>query len=372
MDTFSHYQNIKTVDDLLSLLNEAKIEIYGDTAKPFNEKQLRYHRYSTLNPKRYVTFKIPKKKQGEFREIAAPCDGLKSIQKCLCLILSKSFTPNESATGFVQGKSIVDNAKKHIKRSFVFNIDLKDFFPSITSGRVWKRLQSKPFEFPPNMASVISDLCCHHGVLPQGAPTSPIITNIVCERLDRKLTALSRKYKVHYSRYADDISFSAQSNLFHEDGQFLQSVYSVITGEGFVVNSDKTHLRSLYERQEVTGIKVNSKLNVSAKYVKPIRTMLKNWEIGGYDYAQQIFLANYHPTKYRRVKCEHHIENILDGKIEYLRMVKGKDDSTYLKLKSRFDKLTGKSDTHIKTEEEKQTDTLLDSLIKNLSDIIKT
>lgn len=361
-----------SVNDFLAVLNESKVCVFGDKAKPFSLKQINYHRYSSLNQHRYVSFKIPKKRKGEFRTISSPCKGLKCIQKCLCFLLSSLYVPNESATGFVQHKSIVDNAKKHIGKAFVYNIDLRDFFPSISSGRIWKRLQSLPFNFPPDVASLIADLCCHQGVLPQGSPTSPIMTNIVCDRLDIKLSRLAKKYKVRYTRYADDITFSSQSNVFHEDGIFLQLVYSTIQKEGFEINTDKTRLRSMYDCQEVTGVKVNSKLNLPVKYVKTIRTMLKNWERGGLDYAQSVFIKNYVPKKLRLIKCEHHIENVLAGKIEYLGMVKGKNDSTYLKLVSRLNALTGVSEMSETSDTDDSTKMLMNSLIKNLSEAIES
>ncbi len=320
--------------EFLRILNVMKRKLYGDKARVITMKQLNFHAYSKNNPKRYVQFQIPKKKAGEFRTITAPNAGLKSIQRCINALLLEQFEAHPAANGFVPGKSIVDNARVHLRQKYVYNIDLKDFFPSVTIGRVFACLQLPPFSFDKYTASLIADLCCHEGVLPQGAPTSPTLTNIVCSRLDWRLSKLARRFDLRYSRYADDITFSGMSNIFHEDGAFVKELCQFIEKEGFRINEAKTRTNSYYQRQEVTGLTINEKPNVTHKYVKQIRTMLHNWETSGYETAQNVFLEHYHPTK--NVTAEHHIENIISGKLDYLKMVKGAGDSTYLRLKDRF------------------------------------
>jgi hypothetical protein len=346
---------------LLDKLNEVKKILYGEKCYPFTMKHLNYHAYSKNNPKRYFLFQIKKKKAGEFRNISAPNPGLKCIQRCINVLLLEHFTPHPSATGFVCEKSIVDNARVHLGQSFIYNIDLKDFFPSIKAGRVFVRLQTPPFLFDKQTASLITDLCCHNGALPQGAPTSPTLTNIICERLDWRLSKLAQRYGLHYSRYADDITFSGMINVFHDDGHFIGELRHYISKEGFVINDDKTRLRSLYQRQEVTGLTINKKPNVTQKYVKQIRAMLNNWEKGGYDYAQTKFLELYHPQKH--VQNRHYIENVISGKLDYLKMVKGATDSTYLSLTNRFQVLLGSIDG---TKDEKRVLKALEELNKLL------
>ena len=323
--------------ELLRKLNEMKKKLYGNKCHSITMKQLNYHAYPKNNPNRYVQFQIPKKKKGEFRTITAPNAGLKSIQRCINAFLLEQFEAHPAANGFVPGKSIVDNAKVHLGQKYIYNIDLKDFFPSVTAGRVFACLQLPPFSFDKQTASLIADLCCHEGVLPQGAPTSPTLTNVVCSRLDWRLSKLARRYDLRYSRYADDITFSGMTNLFHEDGDFVKELHLYIEKEGFQINESKTRTNSYYQRQEVTGLIINEKPNVTQRYVKQIRTMLHNWEASGYEVAQNIFLECYHPSK--NVPGEHHIENIICGKLDYLKMVKGESDGTYLKLSNRFNEL---------------------------------
>ena len=341
------WKKMETKNDLLGLLNVAVCKIYGKKAKPITMRQLNYHTYSANNKKRYVSFLIPKKKKGEFRNIDAPCKGLKTIQKCLNLVFQSVYMPCEAAKGFVPNRSVVDGAMVHLRQRYVYNVDLKDFFPSITSGRVFKRLQSKPFCLNQEMASTVADLCCYtnadgNNVLPQGAPTSPTITNFICERLDRKLLRLAKAYKLKYTRYADDITFSGMEDVFDETGRFCQSLKHIIEEEEhFKMNAAKTRLLNRGNRQEVTGVTINEKPNVPRKYIKQLRTLIHNWETFGYEKAQEVFLKHYHPTKH--IEGQHHIENIIAGKLDYLKMVKGIDDSTYRGLSERFEKLVGKS-----------------------------
>lgn len=336
------WHSMKGIADLCVVLNLALQAMYGQNAVAISVERLKL----MARRGRYVTFKIPKKKKGEFRTIDAPCSELKNIQQALNFVLQVVYNPNPAAMGFVKGRSVVTNAQVHLGQKFVYNIDLKDFFPSITSGRVFKRLIVKPFCLNEKVASLISDLCCYqkgeNKVLPQGAPTSPTITNSICEKLDFKLTRLAKAYGLKYTRYADDITFSGMKNVFAEDGKFCTSLRNIIENEeGFKINSDKTRLCHRGMRQEVTGLTVNSKTNVPHKYIKQLRPLIHNWEVKGYDEAQAIFAKHYAETNTRnlRFKGEHHIENIISGKLMYLKMVKGETDSTYKSYAKRFEKL---------------------------------
>lgn len=329
------WNGLNDKDDLLNLLNATAKIFFGDDARPYTARQLNYNAYSSNNPKRYVSFQIPKKKPGEFRTIDAPNPTLKTMQQCLNHLFQLLYTPNAAAVGFTKGRSVVSGARMHLNQRYVYNIDLKDFFPSITSGRLFKRLQSKPFCLNTEIASLVTDLCCDKQVLPQGAPTSPTITNFICERLDRKLQNLAKAYNLRYSRYADDITLSGMQNVFADNGRFCQSLRHIIEDEEhFKINEDKTRLSHRGERQEVTGLIVNDKPNVSRRYVRQLRTMLHNWEMMGHDKAQIEFVKNYHPTK--NVNGQHHIENIIAGKLDYMKMVKGGNDGTYKKLNDRY------------------------------------
>lgn len=383
------WPHIKTKESLLSILNVALILLYGRDARKLTLRMLNYYAYSSHNKKRYITFQVPKKKKGEFRTIDAPCAGLKMIQRALNLIFQTIYIPHEAAMGFVPHRSVVTNAKVHVGQKYVYNIDLKDFFPSITSGRLFKRLQVAPFSMDKKMASIVTDLCCYtnadgKNVLPQGAPTSPTITNFISEHLDRKLTKLARAYGMRYTRYADDITFSCSSNMFAEDGKFCKSLRNIIEEEEhFKINTDKTRLCHSGERQEVTGLTVNEQTNVTRKYVKQIRLFLHIWEAKGLPEAQRFFEKHYTPKTTRPNVGIPHIENVIAGKLLYLKMVKGENDETYRKLYERLIKIfTGDAnesepaantpDNNKNNTPKQDTNSLVDDLNASLDAIINS
>jgi hypothetical protein len=177
-------------------------------------------------------------------------------------------------------------------------------------------------------------------VLPQGAPTSPTITNIIAQRLDRRLTGLAKRFKVTYSRYADDITFSSNKNVFFKNSDFNKELERIISVENFTINQKKVRSQKDVFRQEVTGLIVNEKVNVRRRYIKQIRMWLYLWEKYGYVIAQEKFVKDYKLDKGHIKRGTPNLINVLDGKLEYLKMVKGINSGTYNKLKSRFDKLT--------------------------------
>lgn len=338
------WRNLESKTDIVALINVSLKDLYGDKASKISLRKLNYYAYSKVNANRYVSFDIPKK-DGSMRRIDAPCRGLRTIQRALNHVFQIVYTPHEAAMGFVPGKSVATNAKMHIGQRYVYNLDLKDFFPSISSGRVFKRLQAKPFGLKEDISRIITDLCCyengeHRHVLPQGAPTSPTITNFICERLDVKLSRLAKAYGLNYTRYADDITFSGMNDLFDIDGKFCKSLHHIIEDEEhFVINQKKTRRCHAGMRQEVTGVTVNQNTSVSRKYVKQLRTLIHNWEVKGHDEAQAIFLSNYSSTKYHNFRGVHHIENVIEGKLLYMSMINGNEDSTYSQLVVRFKSL---------------------------------
>lgn len=360
------FTSLKSNEDFLSLLNFTKTLVYGETAVPFKLKQLTYHANPKKNTKRYIQFVI-KKKSGSDRIINAPNKGLKAIQKCLNVILQTVYESHisKAATGFVPNKSIVDNAILHANMHYVYNIDLKDFFPSIDQARVWKRMQQAPFNFNEKnnnlvIANTIAGLCCESmeveriaengidfkkvikNVLPQGAPTSPTMSNIICQQLDFFLMAVAKRFGLRYTRYADDITFSSLHNVYQKDSEFLKELQRIVSEQNFNIKASKTRLQKEGYKQEVTGLIVNSKPNVSQNYIKQLRMRLHYWERYGYDKAEAMFLPHYLADKGHTKKGKPNMQNVLMGKLDFLKMVKGGENSTYLALKERFDKLAVK------------------------------
>lgn len=348
------FETMRTKEDLLSLLNVVKEIIYQDKAHPFKMNQLNWYSNPASSKKRYKQFKIAKKTGGE-RIINAPVSGLKAIQKCLAIILQCIFEPHKAAMGFVPGKSIVDNARIHQGSIYVYNIDLKDFFPSVEQARVWACFQLKPFNLTggrSHFANIIASVCCMEteqtrehsktgkitpvNVLPQGAPTSPVVTNIVCQKLDFLLTAVAKRFNLKYSRYADDITFSSAHNVYKTDSTFINELNRIIAEQRFVIKESKTRLQKEGYRQEVTGLLVNEKVNVQKRYIKQLRMWLYYWERYGYDRAYNFFIKQYMAGKTSPVKGKPDMGNVIAGKLEYLKMVKSVENERYLKLKKKF------------------------------------
>jgi RNA-directed DNA polymerase len=273
-------------------------------------------------------------------------------------LLTLFFEPKSAAHGFLEDRSIVTNAKIHVGKKYVLNVDLKDFFPSIHFGRIKAVLQLPifgvraehlppdgnklealfKFALKPEFAQIVSNFCCYESKLPQGAPTSPIITNIVSQRLDYKLVKLAKEYHCFYTRYADDITFSCDKNRFKEE--FLNKLDEAIKSEGFLINEKKSRIQKKAVRQEVTGITVNEKLNLPRSYVRKVRAALHNWEKQGYERANAKFASLYPQEKgFLRNKTIPPMESVLSGKILFLGMVRGKKDTMYLKYKNKLDEL---------------------------------
>ncbi len=231
----------------------------------------------------YHTFKIPKRTGGDPREISAPDADLKSIQKRLAYLLQKyrheiwnekKTNPNISHA-FEKDKGIITNARIHRNKRYVVNLDLLDFFGSIHFGRVLGYFeQNENFKMSHEVATVMAQLCCYNKKLPQGAPTSPVISNMICEILDFKLLQIAKKYHLDYTRYADDLTFSTNDNTFLEKYEsFFHSVNGAINHAGFTINEKKTRLQYRDSRQSVTGLVVNKKLSVDRRYYKNTRAM---------------------------------------------------------------------------------------------------
>ena len=182
MDVFSE---IKTRADLASLLG-------------VKESTLTYLLYKVPEVDKYTSFSLPKRNGGT-REISSPIRGLKAIQRRLAEVLLEAYPNRPCVHGFLSGKNVKTNASVHLNRKWIANIDIKDFFPSIHFGRVMGLFKSLPFCLPDQLAREIANICCKDGVLPQGAPTSPIISNYICWRLDNQLQQLAKGARCVYT-----------------------------------------------------------------------------------------------------------------------------------------------------------------------------
>ncbi len=270
----------------------------NDLASLLGVKSSSLRHYCHAKP--YRTFLLAKK-AGGYRAISAPTGALKTIQRRLAAILLEVYGTRAPVHGFALDRSIKTNAASHVGRQYVFNLDLENFFPSIHYGRVQGMFTSKPYSLPQPVAKAIAQIVCHSGSLPQGAPTSPIISNMICGGMDAKLKLLARQHQCRYTRYADDLTFSFNGDNFPADistpagtgwlpGPELEAT---IKAEGFSINSSKNKMRRAGSRQVVTGLIVNKRVNIAGAYVKAVRGMVGAIEKKGMQQAEADFHAKY-------------------------------------------------------------------------------
>jgi RNA-directed DNA polymerase len=268
------------------------------TAMGISVGQLRFlafsRRVATLS--HYVRFKIPKKTGGH-RLISAPMPRLKQAQHWILDHILDQLELHPAAHGFRRGRSIVSNAQPHVGSEVVINLDLQNFFPSISYPRVKGLFRS--LGYSEATATILGLICTEPDVeaveldgktyfialsdrhLPQGAPTSPAITNLLCRRLDRRLTDMASDLGFIYTRYADDLTFSTSGNGLRQVCNVLKRTHAIVTHEGFTVHPQKTRVLRKSRQQEVTGIVVNEKLNVDRETLKRFRATLYHIEKDG-------------------------------------------------------------------------------------------
>jgi RNA-directed DNA polymerase len=291
-----------------------------------------------LNNPTYKNYTI-KKKRGGTRQIFAPEKQLKGIQKRLNYFLQAYYLwikPNE-VHGFVVNPhylgnhcNIVENAKVHVNKKYVLNIDLKDFFPSISAYQVKKVFSSTCFNFNEQISTALTLLTTYEGKLPIGAPTSPVISNFICHQLDTDLINFCKQNNLTFTRYADDLTFSSDNDI--SDNNILD-IINLIKKNQFEINEKKVRLKTSNRKQTVTGLTVNSKVNVDRKLLKKIRAMLHDLTTNGIEQSVQKHF------KIANIEQRHKETFIkrLEGYINFVGQVRGRSDSLYLKQKSEFD-----------------------------------
>lgn len=195
----------------------------------------------------YRTFEI-KKKSGGMREIRAPYPSLKIIQQWINEYVLKNQYVHGCAHGFRARRSIVTNVKTHVENNCLLKMDLKDFFPSIKINKVVQVF--KEIGYTKTVSWLLATICCLDDELPQGAPTSPALSNIVARHMDKRLYRLAKSFGYRYSRYADDISFSGDDI----SAAFIKYATEIIEDCGFTVNPKKVRLYKEKDNKILTGV----------------------------------------------------------------------------------------------------------------------
>jgi S1-C subfamily serine protease len=304
-----------------------------------------------------------KKKDGKNRTIAAPVKRLKALQKKVKTALEFYYAPKKCCHGFVKDRSIITNSQSHLRKEFVFNLDLENYFGSISFGRVKRLFESAPFNLNHPVASVLAHICCYELSLPQGAPTSPLIANMMLYKMDKNLLRLASKKACSYSRYADDLTFSftnLKNNLpkdlvffSDKDGRLEigNELLKIISDNGFSINTKKTRIQHKTQRQSVTNITVNEKLNVSRVFIRATSAMLHALVKFGPVHAEREYFDKYHSGYI----SERHLRKVkqtpgllftqkVRGRLNFIRSVRGENCSVWRKLMYQYTLAIGAPD----------------------------
>jgi len=212
----------------------------------------------------YRTFEIPKK-SGDTRTIAEPLPSLKEIQEWILHEILEYCPVSPFAKAYVRGRSIKENARFHVGQKLVLTIDIKDFFGSINTSRVTRLFRN--LGYSKSVSEMLAQLCTLDNSLPQGAPSSPAISNICMYQTDCKIGQISQYMNIRYTRYSDDMTFSGE----FESGKVIGYVKALLEEEGLAINHLKTRTRQQHQQQEVTGVVVNSRLKAPRKMRRQLR-----------------------------------------------------------------------------------------------------
>lgn len=291
---------LNNTENNIAALQKHNLPVFADetelaTAMGVDLKELRFLAFNrkVSEVSHYRKFYMPKKSGGR-RLISAPMPRLKKVQYWILQNLFNKVALHKAVNGFVANRSIVTNARPHVGKDLVLNMDVKDFFPSVHFKRVKGLLQQ--LGYSEKISTIIALICTEavtdeveidgknyfvqkgNRVLPQGAPTSPAITNILCFSLDNRLQGLANKLDCNYSRYADDITFSGGKEIIAQ--QLVWRIKRILQDEGFMVHPDKIRIMRKGTQQEVTGVIVNQQLSINRKDLRQFRALLHNLKKG--------------------------------------------------------------------------------------------
>lgn len=313
--------------------------------------QLAFYAYAVDKRSVYSTFSIPRR-NGRRRLIEVPVRSLKYIQRIMHESLVPLYRPHDSVHGFLPSRSIITNARTHVGQRYVLNIDLSDFFPSITRKRLFGRLVAEPYALQNPVANLIASLATNAFTrLPQGSPSSPVLANMVTAQMDAELARLCANLRCKYTRYADDITISisrgelsphlARYPNARGTGQVIigEALSEIVERHGFQINHRKSRLQSYWTRQMCTGLVVNGDhASPSRTYIRRLRALMDNCRRKGWEEAAQLL----HNSENRPLfKTRQSFLNHVNGKVRYVKMVRGDDDPVCRKLDLMLSSISG-------------------------------
>ena len=233
-------------------------------------------------PERYYREFSIKRKSGRPRQIRAPRTFLKTVQQYIQRFILGQLELPSHVTGFVKGRSVITNASIHKGARYLLNVDLEDFFGSITEKAV--RQFFLELGYNGDMARLLMRLCTYEGQLPQGAPTSPSLANHIFSTADLEITELCKLRNLNYSRYADDLTFSGENRISQD---FLHELQTLLKTHGFNLNQKKTRFSRPGQAKYVTGLVVNERIQAPREVRRSLRAMFHNAERNPSSFAEK-------------------------------------------------------------------------------------
>ncbi|MBM6414755.1 reverse transcriptase domain-containing protein [Lacticaseibacillus paracasei] len=308
------FRHISNVSELASFLGVTRQKLF-------------YYCAEHLNKKHYELFDIPKKNGGT-RTIEEPTKGLKLIQKKIAFAVSINYHPAACVSAFTEGRSIRYGAERHKGARKVVCFDLENFFPSCPQYKVFGVFY-KFFKLPKEVSDCLARLCCYKKHLAQGGPSSPILSNVMLNSMDKKFLSLAKKTKTVYTRYADDMSFSSKGDmpsLIWQNNNISSYITSIVQESGFHIKQEKTRILGRSCRMQVTGVVINKFPNVPRTYYRRVRAMLHNFKTTkDYEETKKNFL------KYYGKSDDCNPAKVIQGMISYIFQVRN-DGGTHSTL----------------------------------------
>lgn len=289
--------------------------------------------YLLAQQPQYRSFTIPKKGGGE-RQIETPGHDLKKVLARLNRYLQSVYIFEKSSAvhGFVTSvkndadrRSVVSNAKKHLGKKYLLNLDLKDFFHTVSREKVLSIFLHKPFNFRRELPDLLADLCTYRGRLPMGTPTSPTLSNFACRELDDQLLNFSEQMIWAYTRYADDMSFSSNQKINSEK---IYSAMAIIRENGFEVNTKKIKVYGPDDDKIVTGLLLaGNEIKLSPDFLAQLKRDLDN--------LRQVIKAQ-HESGQLTTKWVEQLKMQVKGRINFAGFVLKRNHPEYMNLKSDY------------------------------------
>jgi len=281
---------------------------------------------------RYRTFSTPKKGGGE-RLIETPFAELKKLQSILSNYLQSTyyFEKSSAAYGFIVGvrneedrRNVLTNAQKHINKPFMVNIDLKDFFHAVSQKRVIQIFSGPPFYFKRDLPTILAGLTTYENHLPMGTPTSPVLSNFACRALDVELTAFAERMNLVYTRYADDMTFSANQKI---DAQAFNVLKGIIEKAGFIINERKLKFYGPNDPKIITGLIVTDKVTLEPGYLPRLKEEIQR--------LKEVVVTQNEQGQFSNRWVEQFTRQVR-GRLNFAGFVLKRRDEHYLALKDAF------------------------------------